>query len=543
MAEIKVTMIAIDQLDPNPWNPNKLTNEQFAELLAEVRRLGKLPKPIVVRPSGDRFEIVDGEHSWKAAKECGLTEVPCEVVDLDDFTARLETYKRNQHGKHNHVREGQMFREMLKIGKQSQRKLAKASNISESTLRNCLDFAKAADLRNDYFQKHGCCPAYCWVEKPDGTRECYTNSSGMPIDPEHFSCAWGEVEVSGFTVEQVHRYLELPDGLRNRWADAGRFVRDLGPYLRNPNAGTLDDVLGPVLEMGLADFVGDRAGRFHESLVQMMKLADWGLRHSTIAGIGAYLRAVATHGLNVSVLDHLPCQRTGRDFQALLSADEWASVLDEAKKHADRRYDMEQLIIIGVRARLKEKGIPLETVNGPVMAEMLTLLETAPAVIREADHLLLEEKTELQVALQTLSGTLPADVALQAVQCTVDEFHRRRTEESALPPSSTGREPVDVLKGFVQQILDNKVLAAEDELFSNPDQLLKAVIDQVEKFDTNWDRQVGDRPAREVLAERLRDLPEPEFQLLASLLCSKHRSSTAGSRWLAAVERLTGSGG
>jgi ParB/RepB/Spo0J family partition protein len=542
-AEIQVTMILIDQLDPNPWNPNELTDEQRAELLAEIQRLGRLPKPIVVRPRGDRYEIVDGEHGWRAARECGLTEVPCEVVDVDDFIARLETYKRNQHGTHNRVREGQLFREMLKLRRTSQRKLAGMFGISEATLRNCLDYAKAADLRNEHFQTNGCCPAHYWVEKPDGTRDCYTPGSTTTIDPDHFSCTWGEAEVSGFTIGQLHAYFELPEGLRNQWADAGRSLRDLEPYLSEPNSGGLDSVLEPVLQMGLADLVSDENRKFHESLVYMMSLADWGLRHATITDIRAYLRPVATCGLNVTVFDQLPCEQTGRAFRAVLSAEEWASILGEAKKHADRRYDLEQLITMGVQARLREKGIALEKVYGPVVAEMLGLLETAPAVIREANHLSLEEKTRLRVTFQELSATLPAEVALEAAQCTVDELCRRRTEGSELPLSSLGHEPVEVLNGFVQQILQRKVLAAEDELFSNHDRLLRAVMDQLEKFDTNWDREVGGRPGREVLTEYLRDFPEPGFQLLASLLCSKHPSSTAGPRWFTAMERLTGSRG
>jgi hypothetical protein len=84
------------------------------------------------------------------------------------------------------------------------------------------------------------------------------------------------------------------------------------------------------------------------------------------------------------------------------------------------------------------------------------------------------------------------------------------------------------------------VLATEDKLFADPDKLFKAVVAQVEKFDTNWDREVGGRPARDIFREDLRALPEPVFLLVASLLCSKH-PSTAASRWFTAVERLAGS--
>jgi len=86
-----ITHLPINQLQPNAWNPNQMTDTQFRELVEEVRRLGRVPKPIVVRHHGEQFEIVDGEHNWQAAQEVGLTELPCEIIDADDFEAMLQT--------------------------------------------------------------------------------------------------------------------------------------------------------------------------------------------------------------------------------------------------------------------------------------------------------------------------------------------------------------------------------------------------------------------------------------------------------------------
>ena len=121
----RVVVLPTDQLVPNDYNPNSLTDAEFAELVAEVRHLGRLPKPVVVRSDGDRWLIVDGEHGWRAAREVGLIDVPCEVVEADTFEAMRQTFKRNQHGTHNPVRLGQMFRAMLTMrGGLSMRALA-----------------------------------------------------------------------------------------------------------------------------------------------------------------------------------------------------------------------------------------------------------------------------------------------------------------------------------------------------------------------------------------------------------------------------------
>src|SRR5215208_6586730 len=86
-----VCQLPTEALSPNNWNPNRMTDEEFAELVEEVRYLRRLPKPVVVRNgcAGEAGEylIVDGEHGWRAAQEVGLAEVACEIIAADDFEA------------------------------------------------------------------------------------------------------------------------------------------------------------------------------------------------------------------------------------------------------------------------------------------------------------------------------------------------------------------------------------------------------------------------------------------------------------------------
>jgi ParB/RepB/Spo0J family partition protein len=150
----RTQIIAIGQITPNEYNPNRMSQDEFAELVAEVKHLGRLPKPVVVRPNGQGFLIVDGEHGWRAAQKVGLAEIPCEVIDADDFEAMRQTYKRNQHGTHEPIKLGRMFQRMMEDRKLSQRDLAKEIAVSEGTVRNALEYAKAEDVRNSYADNH-----------------------------------------------------------------------------------------------------------------------------------------------------------------------------------------------------------------------------------------------------------------------------------------------------------------------------------------------------------------------------------------------------
>ena len=168
---LTVEFLPTDRIHANDYNPNHMSDEAFAELVAEVRHLGRLPKPVVVRPDGASYVIIDGEHSWRAARETGLAKVSCEVIDADDFESMRQTYKRNRHGNDDSVRLGRMFRQMVDARDLSQRALAKEIEVSEGTIRNALVYAEATDMRNGYAQP---------LSK-SMTRSCRFSSRFLPV--------------------------------------------------------------------------------------------------------------------------------------------------------------------------------------------------------------------------------------------------------------------------------------------------------------------------------------------------------------------------
>src|SRR6187549_3673591 len=56
--------IAVAQVEPNPYQPRKeFADEALADLVESIRAEGLL-QPIVVRPVGDRFQLIAGERRW-----------------------------------------------------------------------------------------------------------------------------------------------------------------------------------------------------------------------------------------------------------------------------------------------------------------------------------------------------------------------------------------------------------------------------------------------------------------------------------------------
>jgi len=82
--------VALSDIFPNPWNVNSMAPADFDKLKESIGRYG-LPFPIVVRPhpwEADKWQIVDGEHRWRACGELGWETATVSIVDYDDETAK-----------------------------------------------------------------------------------------------------------------------------------------------------------------------------------------------------------------------------------------------------------------------------------------------------------------------------------------------------------------------------------------------------------------------------------------------------------------------
>ena len=57
--------VSLDRIDPNPDQPRRVfAQDQLDGLAASIRVHGVL-QPVVVRPAGDRYELVVGERRWR----------------------------------------------------------------------------------------------------------------------------------------------------------------------------------------------------------------------------------------------------------------------------------------------------------------------------------------------------------------------------------------------------------------------------------------------------------------------------------------------
>lgn len=70
-------------------------SEEFAELCDSIAQFGVL-HPILIRPKGDKYEILSGLHRYEASKHLGLTSIPCKILRVkDDLAAAIVEFATN----------------------------------------------------------------------------------------------------------------------------------------------------------------------------------------------------------------------------------------------------------------------------------------------------------------------------------------------------------------------------------------------------------------------------------------------------------------
>lgn len=76
--------VGVDRIAPNPLQPRLSFDEaKIDELAASVRNNGII-QPLLVRHSGDGYELIAGERRLRAALKAGLREVPVVVRQAND---------------------------------------------------------------------------------------------------------------------------------------------------------------------------------------------------------------------------------------------------------------------------------------------------------------------------------------------------------------------------------------------------------------------------------------------------------------------------
>ena len=137
--EEAVLELELDMIEPNRKQPRKYFDETALEELAASLKAYGMIQPIVVKKSGDYYEIIAGERRWRAAKIAGLKKVPVVIKAWEEAEAFEAALVENlQREDLNPMEEAESYYRLQEEFGMSQEKIAERVGKSRSAVTNSL---------------------------------------------------------------------------------------------------------------------------------------------------------------------------------------------------------------------------------------------------------------------------------------------------------------------------------------------------------------------------------------------------------------------
>jgi ParB family chromosome partitioning protein len=141
-----VQQLAVDVLEPSPFQPRKeMDDTALGELADSIAQRGIL-QPLLVRPHPGRdgvYQIIAGERRWRAAQRAQLHEVPVLVRALSDSDAMAAGLVENlQREDLNPIEEAEGYRRLMVEFQMTQDVLGEAIGKSRAHISNAMRILK-----------------------------------------------------------------------------------------------------------------------------------------------------------------------------------------------------------------------------------------------------------------------------------------------------------------------------------------------------------------------------------------------------------------
>ncbi len=141
--EQSLDKLPIELIDPRPYQPRTRFHEEALEELASSIRSSGVIQPIVVRQTGQRYQLIAGERRWRAAQRAGLLDVPAVIRQVGDGLALEMTLVENlQREDLNPIEQAAAFERMVNEFHLTQEQVAERTGKERATVANALRLLK-----------------------------------------------------------------------------------------------------------------------------------------------------------------------------------------------------------------------------------------------------------------------------------------------------------------------------------------------------------------------------------------------------------------
>lgn len=134
-----ISEISIALIRPGSDQPRKKFNEESLQELAQSIKQHGILQPVLVRPRGEKYEIVAGERRWRAAQIAGLTEINVLIKEMDNQeAAELSLIENLQRDDLSVIEEALAYKNLIQKHAFTQEMVAERIGRSRSYIANVL---------------------------------------------------------------------------------------------------------------------------------------------------------------------------------------------------------------------------------------------------------------------------------------------------------------------------------------------------------------------------------------------------------------------
>src|SRR5215469_14845034 len=146
--------IDIDLVEPSPYQPRTRFREEALEELARSIQASGIIQPIVVRPIGNRFQLIAGERRWRAAQRAGLGRVAAIVRHVtDELALELTLVENIQREDLNAMEAARAFRRLMDEFQLTQEAVAERTGKDRTTVANAIRLLKLEPTIQDWIEE------------------------------------------------------------------------------------------------------------------------------------------------------------------------------------------------------------------------------------------------------------------------------------------------------------------------------------------------------------------------------------------------------
>jgi ParB family transcriptional regulator, chromosome partitioning protein len=135
--------IDIDLIEPSPYQPRTRFREEGLDELARSIQASGIIQPLVVRPIGNRYQLIAGERRWRASQRAGLNKVSVIVRQVPDELALEMTLVENiQREDLNAIEQARAFERLMDEFQLTQESVAERTGKDRATVANAIRLLK-----------------------------------------------------------------------------------------------------------------------------------------------------------------------------------------------------------------------------------------------------------------------------------------------------------------------------------------------------------------------------------------------------------------